>query len=194
MTIFARRLISAGAGLLCGALLAAAASAASSGCPIPTSRIAEAIGALDRVAGVSEAGDVDPRSEEPIIRTLALYDDGAAILLEQKNCHMLNLRITLLGQGERPDAGALARLGAALGATPLWAESFQGQDAAATVSAVFSDSALLERLEADGAIGLDDRFPTAADTREAAASFMADPSDLAQFGYALTLYLGIGGL
>lgn len=42
-----------------------------------------------------------------------------------------------------------------------------------------------------GAIGA---LAGVAGVSEAAASFMADPSGIAQFGYALTLSLGTGGL
>ena len=62
----------------------------------------------------------DPDSDEPVLRQLVDYADGTTLVLEQQNCLMHNLRVTLLSRESMPSETGLRRLGTVLGMTPVW--------------------------------------------------------------------------
>ena len=137
----------------------------------------------------------DPDSDEPVLRQLVDYADGTTLVLEQQNCLMHNLRVTLLSRESMPSETGLRRLGTVLGMTPVWTRYFARYDpVAVAIGEPKSPEFTSMKASADQfSYPLGDRLSAEDDSSEAIASFMSTDSTAAQYGSELSLYIGVGG-
>jgi hypothetical protein len=184
--------------LLIAAVVAALAScvtASAQDCPIPNADISDALEQLPGASRLLVSDRVDPRSEEPIRRYVIDLAGGSEVIVEQQNCLMENLRVTLLSPEAMPGASGLAAMAAALAATPVWRANFASVDP----SSLLGDELASDAFQSQSAghlqfyYPLDDRQSAPTASSEAVLTFMATDSYAAQFGSALTLYIGVGG-
>lgn len=117
------------------AALAAAPAMAAPACAIPTTSMAPTLRALPGHPTVAQRADVDKDSGEPILRERVVYAEGAKFGVEQKNCAIYNLKVSMLSPGLDPTETDLDRFGAILAATPLWRAKFAAIDARAMIRA-----------------------------------------------------------
>ena len=189
MTAFPRI---AWAAALASALLPAGAGAQT--CPIPVVDLAASLKALPRVLAVSTSRRRDGDSNEPVLRHLVDYDDGATVVVEQQNCRMRNLRLTLLSPSEAPRAADLQRAGRVLAATPVWKRFFGRYDAVAALARE-PQSAEWKGKAASGRFSypLGGRLSASGERSEAIVSFMRTDEYAAQYRSVFALYIGVGG-
>ena len=94
-------------------------------CTIDNADLSGALKAMPDVLAVQVSNRRDPDSDEPVLRQLVDYADGTTLVLEQQNCLMHNLRVTLLSREAMPSETGLRRLGTVLGMTPVWKTLFR---------------------------------------------------------------------
>lgn len=180
--------------LIVACVAATTASAAARRCPIANQDLQAAL-REGGATGVLTATRKDPDSDEPILRHVADYGGGATVVVEQQNCMIHNLRVTLLSAEEVPADADLRRLGTVLGATPVWRRYFARIDAAGFfVREVTSDAFRGARKSGSTfSYALDDRLSAADEHSEAKLSVMTTASYPAQYHSAISLYIGVGG-
>lgn len=163
-------------------------------CTIENRDVSDALKRLPDVLAVQSSSRRDPDSEEPVRREVVDFGDGTTLVLEQQNCLMHNLRVTLLSLGQTPDEAGLRRLGAALGIAPVWARYFARYDPVAIATAL-GKAPEFENLQPSGgqmSIPVDDRIAAQDESSEAVVTFMSTES-YAQYRSMLSLYIGVGG-
>ena len=109
-------------------------AATATDCPIANVSLAATLRALPGTPSVSESQARDPDSGEPILRTALVHPDATRIVVEQQNCAIENLRVSLAAPQPRDDA-QLQRLVETLTATPLWQRHYAASDARAAIAA-----------------------------------------------------------
>ena len=170
------------------------APVAPSSCPIG---IASAQIDLERVAGhpqVLASGWKDIDSDEPVVRDTLDFGDGTTVIVEQKNCRIANLSVTLLSPAAVPNASGIARMAAALGAMPLWKQRYRGQDASALLAAELASASFAEHHKQGPSFTYaTDALPPQSEGDEALISFMADSDSASPFRSAFTLSISAGG-
>ena len=97
-------------------------------CTIDNADLSGALKSMPDVLAVQVSKRRDPDSDEPVLRQLVDYADGTTLVLEQQNCLMHNLRVTLLSRESMPSETGLRRLGTVLGMTPVWTRYFARYD------------------------------------------------------------------
>lgn len=184
----------AACGLLAG-LSILAFEARAQECTIENRDLSDALKRLPEVLAVQESKRRDPDSEEPVLRSVVDYADGTTLVLEQQNCLMHNLRVTLLSRGQTPDEAGLRRLGAALGLAPVWSRYFARYDAVKVATALGSAPEFGSLPSSGGqfSIPLDDRIAALDDSSETVLTFMSTDSFASQYRSMLSLYIGVGG-
>lgn len=160
-------------------------------CAIGTVDLAAVLRRQPGVLAVSTSRRRDPDSAEPVLRHVVDYGSGAALVLEQQNCRMYNLRVTLLSPSAMPVPADLRRAGRALATTPVWKRYFARYDAAA----VLEREPEMARSHAKGAAGypLDARLSAAGERSEVTASLLRGDDYASAFRSVFSLYLGVGG-
>ena len=116
-----------------------------------------------QVLGVS--GLSDPYSNEPVSRYVQLLPDGAMLVVEQKNCLMYNLTVTLLlPEGVALD-GVPEVLATTLAKTDVWEKWFGKLDAAQILRSEFASPRLSSQLNQPGSVSypLDDKISAASE-------------------------------
>lgn len=98
-------------------------------CPVPLADLNRGLRTLPGALAVLTTQRRDPDSGEPVRRTVVETASGTAVVVEQKNCAMWNLSVSVLTPQPAPAAADLRLLGKALGLTPLWRKWFAGRDA-----------------------------------------------------------------
>ncbi len=178
------------------AALAIVAPAAAQDCPLPPRDLADRLMALPGSPAVLATERVDPQSAEPIRSYVVDDRTGRLVVLEQKDCMMRNLTVTLLSPHPVPDTEDLEAMAAALNTTPVWQENFSSRDPAEFLGQQVSSAAFAEqRTEAsEFSYSLSDDLVAPRESSEAMLSFMSTASFGVAYASALTLYVGIGGL
>lgn len=182
-------------GLLAAALALAtlaAGHAAHAACPIANADLSVALRELPGRAAVLSNTRKDPRSGEPVLRQIADLPSGATIVIEQQNCKIYNLRVTLLSPAERPGAGEQRTLGQVLALTPLFRRHYQKLDPAALLARELTSPRFAKARAAQPQFtyGWDD-IPPVSEQSEAVLSFMSGTSDVAPYRSALTVYVSV---
>lgn len=137
----------------------------------------------------------DPLSEEPVQTTIVTFDNGNVASIEQKNCSMWNLSITLLSRKESTSKELIAELSTLLSGTPLAKAFYQGQDLSAELSAALADTG--KTLEGGTFnIAINKHLQAKNETSEVALenSTITSYSELAAFKLSTTLLISIGGI
>ncbi len=176
------------------ALALVAAETGAQRCAVANVDLAASFRALPGVVAVSTSRRRDADSREPVLRHVLDQDDGATVVVEQQNCRIRNLRVTLLSPHEHPRPSELRRAGRALGATPVWKRYFGRHDPAA----MLAREPLSAEWRAKGAArqfsyAADSRFSAAGEASEVTAAFMHTDAHVAQYRSALTLSISVGG-
>jgi hypothetical protein len=164
-------------------------------CTVENAELSGALKAMPDVLAVQASERRDPDSEEPVLRHLVDYSDGATVVLEQQNCLMHNLRVTLLSPEPLPEETGMRRLGTVLGMTPVWSLHFGRYDPVSLAIAE-PDSEEFKSMKASAdqfSYPVDDRLSAPDQSSEAIVSFMSTASHSAQYGSVLSLYIGVGG-
>lgn len=165
-------------------------------CSVEVTDISAVLAGLNGAVAVQSARRTDGDSGEPVLRHTVDYEDGDMVVVEQQDCRMANLRVTLLSADAVPDEDGLRRFGEVLGATPVWNRHFSRYDPVEIALAV-------RQIEGFGASGqgasqilraMDDTLYAADDSSEVTVTFVSSDSHAAQFRSMLTLYVGVGGL
>ena len=164
-------------------------------CTIENRDVSDALKRMPDVLAVQTSNRRDPDSEEPVLREVVDFADGTTLVLEQQNCLMHNLRVTLLSPGQTPDEAGLRRLGAALAVPPVWARYFARYDPVAIATAL-GQAPEFSSLQPSGgqfSTPLGDRLTAQDESSEAILSFMSTDAYAAQYRSMLSLYIGVGG-
>lgn len=170
----------------------ASANAAPGPCPIANADLLPGLRELPgRAAAISNAR-TDARSGEPVLRHVADFASGATIVVEQQNCQIYNLRITLLSPAQLPNATELRTLGQALALTPLFRRHFRQLDPGALLTRELASPRFVAARAAQSQFtyGWDD-IPAVSEQSEAVLSFMSGTSDVAPYRSALTVYVSV---
>lgn len=176
-------------------LVAPPASAASAGtCAIPTTVPGKALAKAAGPATMFTTRSKDPDSNEPVARTIIDYTSGSMIVVEQSNCIMENIRITILSPKPVPTDADLARAGAILGVMPIWTRNYPGRKA----GDVFRNEVRSSQFQKARPAGrffyaVDQRLDASAAATEAIVSFISTDSPAVQYKSQFSVYLGIGG-
>lgn len=182
-------------GLLAAALALAAttvADAAPASCPIANADLSPALRELPGNAAVISNTRTDRRSAEPVLRQVADFPSGATIVVEQQNCRMYNLRVTLLSPAEHPDPAELRTLGQVLALTPLFRRHFRRLDPPALLASELASPRFAAARAAQPQFTYGwDGLPPVSEQSEAVLSFMSGSSDVAPYRSALTIYVAV---
>lgn len=175
-------------------LLACAAGAHAAPCPIPTRDPAAALRRAAATPHVLTSVRTDADSREPVIRNIIDFGDGTTIIVDQQNCQMENLRLTLLSPTAVPALRDLRRAGKILGQMPIWQRHYP----AGKAETVFIDEARTAQFTAARprsgfTYKVEQRLDARRATTEALVAFTSTDSAAASYGSQLSLYLGIGG-
>jgi hypothetical protein len=164
-------------------------------CTIENADLSGGLKAMPDVLAVQVSKRRDPDSDEPVLRHLVDFGDGTTLVLEEQNCLMHNLRVTLLSREAMPSEAGLRRLGTALGMTPVWSRYFTQYDpVAVAIGEPKSQEFTSMKASADQfSYPMDDRLSAEGERSETIASFMSTDSIATQYGSELSLYIGVGG-
>jgi len=110
-------------------------------CALRNSPLEQALRALPGHPRVTHTSDRDADSQELIERDAVVYSDGTRLMVEQRNCAIYNLRLTLELRSAEPTETDLARFAAVLATTPVWRNKFAAIDAGAMVRTELSSKA-----------------------------------------------------
>lgn len=188
---------------LCGglagalALLVAAqpAMARTAPCPVGIAKLDRSLRALPGATGVLSTIRRDPDSGEPVRRTVVETAGGTTLVVEQKNCTMWNLSVTLLTRGASPSEAELRLMGRALATTPLWRKWFAGTDAPDFAARRMIAPAARARMAAGAgyAVPLDSELVATGASSEALLAWVAGEPRSAPWAGMLTLTISVGG-
>lgn len=180
-----------------GALLtmvsSAVLSSAAAGCDLKPVDLTDLLRVQVGAELVATTSLVDPDSAEPILRHIVSLSDGSLMVLDQRDCLIRNISLSVLHR--QPDLSMISRRALAdiLALTPLWQEGFAGQDPAQLLNAEV-DSARFRALVASGQPGsyaADDQFDASGAASEALISIV--PLEGGPFRAFLSLDLSLGG-
>lgn len=161
-------------------------------CPIDNLDITERLRELSGVRQLGSVDLVDPDSEEPIRRYLLLLDGGTTAVVQQKNCEIHNLSVSLFVQGE--DHAGFARIMSRLAAAaPTWTKWF-GETALEPVLGRALASKRFAGREGVVTESLDESISSPGESSEVLLSRFPLDRDLMPYDRALTLSISVGGL
>lgn len=183
------------AGALALLALSPSAPALAAPCPVRIANLDRALRALPGAVGLLSTSRRDPDSGEPVRRTVVETASGTTLVVEQKNCAMWNLSVSLLTPGASPGEADLRLMGKALGATPLWRTWFAGTDATRFATRRLVTEALRARL-AQGerlAVPLDAELAAKGANSEALLAYAPGEPRAAPWAGMLTLTISVGG-
>jgi hypothetical protein len=164
-------------------------------CTIKNVNLSKTLKAMPDALAVQVSSRRDPNSNEPVLRHTIDYLDGATLVLEQQNCLIHNLRITLLSPETIPGETGLRRLGMVLGVAPVWFTYFRRYDPVAiAIGEPKSEKFRSMRASAHQfSYSMGDRLEAHGESSETIMSFMSTDSRPAQYRSVLSLYIGVGG-
>ena len=147
------------------------------------------------VLAVQSSNRRDPDSDEPVLRQVVDYADGTTLVVEQQNCLMHNLRVTLLSREQMPGETGLRRMGTVLGTTPVWTQYFARYDPVAVATALPKSPEFGSMKGSGGqfSTSMGDRIAAQDESSETTLSFMSTDAYAAQYRSVLSLYIGVGG-
>jgi hypothetical protein len=163
-------------------------------CTVENVDLSAALKAMPDVSAVQVSQRRDAKGDEPVLRHLVDYADGATLVMEQQNCVMHNLRVTLLSPEPMPGEAGLRRLGTVLGMAPVWPLYFSRYDPVAfAMGEPESEEFRSRKASADQfSYPVDDRLSAQDESSEVITSFMSTDSYSAQYRSVLSLYMGVG--
>jgi len=172
-----------------------ASEAPAKDCTIKNVDLTKSIKAMPDTLAVQVSRRRDPNSNEPVLRHTIDYINGATLVLEQQNCLMYNLRLTLLSPEAIPGETDLRRLGMVLGLTPVWSTYFKRYDpVAVAVDEPKSEKFRSMKTSADQfSYSMENRLDAHGESSEIITSFMSTDSQMVPYRSALSLYIGVGG-
>src|SRR4051812_9055876 len=152
-------------------------------CTIKNANLSKMMKAMPDALAVQVSNRRDPNSNEPVLRYTIDYADGVTLVMEQQNCVIYNLRLTLLSPETIPGETGLRRLGMVLGLTPVWSTYFKRYDpVTVAVSEPKSEKFRSMRVLADQfSYSMGDRLNAHGESSETITSFMSTDSHAAQY-------------
>jgi len=183
------------AGALALLVTAQPAMARSAPCAVRLANLDRSLRALPSTVGLLYTSRRDPDSGEPVRRTVVETAGGTTLVVEQKNCAMWNLSVSLLTPGTPPGEADLRLMGRALAATPLWRKWFAGTDAVhfATHRMIAPDARARMAAGTSFAVPLDADLAARGANSEALLAWMAGEPRSAPWTGMLTLTISVGG-
>ncbi|SFG41669.1 hypothetical protein SAMN05518801_12415 [Novosphingobium sp. CF614] len=162
--------------------------AATGDCAVETVSSRQELEALREKPRVLVSSWRDPDSGEPVVRDLVDFGDGTTVVVEQQNCAIANLRVTLLSPLAMPDDRQLTRMAAVLALTPLWKRQFASLDPRKMLRGELASEAFRKGLAQGRSFDYATHaLPPAGENDEAVVSFMTDEEAPAPFRSSLTL-------
>jgi hypothetical protein len=163
-----------------------------------------AIEAVDRTATLRKLQDnptvasvsrKDADSGEDIRRYIIDYADGPLFVLEQQDCEMRNLRLSILSDTQEFSRQSLERAGAILSGTEIWAENFGSLDARKFLMDEVSSPEFKRSRAASPSFSysVDERLTAPNNTSETSLDFVSTENFSSQFKSMITFYIGVGG-
>lgn len=157
-------------------------------CAIPNPPLDQALRALPDHPLVTHATSRDADSQEPIERDVVVYAGGTRLVVEQQNCAIYNLRLSLDLPKAEPSEAHVARFAAVLAATPVWREKFAAIDAGAMIRKELASPAWRAGRAAGAPFSYaTDALPVTGETSETLVAYAPG-----QGGGALTLTIAVG--
>lgn len=167
-----------------------------SDCRYPVAELGPVTDRLAALVSAADSSTTDKRSNEPVMRTTMQFADGSLIIVEQKNCSIENLSISLFSASTFPENTETKRMGEVLKLTPFWKNNgAQTRDVEGSMSSL-SRSDDLKQASISGSsakIGAKQIGLTAFDGLQAAIAYSPIRSHGTQFRSLTTLILSSGG-
>lgn len=178
--------------LPCALVLAApaawAAAPAPPVCAIPTTGLTDALRAMPGHSRVKHSSKRDPDSGEPVLMEGIVFAEGSRFLVQQQNCAIYNLRLSMISPEPDPTEADLDRFAAILAATPVWRAKFAGTDAGAMIRAELASVPYRSGRAAGRPFSYaTDALPVTGETSETQVSYI-----IGQIGAVLTLTIAAG--
>jgi hypothetical protein len=165
-------------------------------CKIGIADLSEKIKAVNQSPILSRSDLKDSDSGEPIRRYAQMLPDSSLLVVEQKNCEMYNLAITLLLPSGISVDKASQSIAKVLIETDVWQKWFSKLNATQILQGELSSQRFKSRMEKGGTFSysLGDKIKAENETSEVSLGVVnLDSGASPIFSTAVTLYVGVGG-